>query len=126
MFRSFVLITGALDFLVGIAAAAPAVLDPQPGTFVPFLTLGAFLFFAAAALMWSAQDLAVRAPVVFWQGLVRLVAVVSSLYAVNQGLAPAQLYGIAAFDGVICVVYLAGTCKLTGASTLQLVLGRTS
>ena len=94
MFKKFVFVTGALDILVGIAAGAPALLDPRPETFVPYLTLGAFLFFAGAALMWSAQDLEVRAPIVFWQGLVRLVAVISSLYAINAGLAETQLYGI--------------------------------
>ena len=62
MFKKFVLITGALDFPIGLAVAVPAVLDPQPGNFTALVTLGAFLCFAAAALMWSAQDLQTRAP----------------------------------------------------------------
>jgi len=126
MLKRFVFITGALDVLVGIAAAAPALLEPQPDTFVAFLTLGAFLWFAGAALMWSAQDLAVRAPIVFWQGLVRLVAVFSTLYAINANLAQPELYGLVVFDGVICAVYLVGTCRLTGASPFKLMVGRTA
>jgi hypothetical protein len=126
MLKQFVFVTGALDILIGIAAAAPALLDPQPETFVPFLALGAFLLFAGAALMWSAQDLAIRAPIVFWQGLVRLVAVVSTVYAINTGLAEAELYAVAVFDGVICAVYFVGLTRLTGASPLMLLVGRTA
>jgi len=126
MLRRFVFITGALDILVGIAAAAPALLDPQPDTFVPFLTLGAFLWFAGAALMWSAQDLAVRAPIVFWQGLVRLVAVISTLYGINANLAQTELYGLVGFDGLVCAVYFVGTCRLTGVSPFKLMAGRTA
>ena len=126
MLKRFVFVTGALDIVIGIGAAAPALLDPQPETFVPFLALGAFLVFAGAALMWSAQDLAVRAPIVFWQGLVRGVAVVSSVYAINAGLAGVELYGVAVFDGVICAVYFVGTCRLTGASPFRLLAGQTT
>ena len=30
MLKRFVFVTGALDIVIGIGAAAPAVLDPQP------------------------------------------------------------------------------------------------
>ena len=126
MLKQFVFVTGALDILIGIAAASPALLDPQPETFIPFLALGAFLLFAGAALMWSAQDLAVRAPIVFWQGLVRLVAVVSTVYAINTGLAQVELYAVVVFDGIICAVYFVGLCRLTGASPFTLLAGRTA
>jgi hypothetical protein len=125
MFQKFVLITGALDILLGIGVAAGGLADPQPESFVTILTMGAFLLFAGAALMWSAQDLGVRSPIVFWQGLVRLVAVVSSLYAIPAGLAGSDYYGVAAFDGVVCAVYFVGTCRLTGASPFQLLVGKT-
>jgi hypothetical protein len=126
VFKKFVLVTGALDFLVGIAAASPAFRDPRPDSFVAFLTLGAFLFFAGAALMWSAQDLAARAPIVFWQGLVRLVAVVASLYGIQAGLAPPQTLAVVLFDGVVCSVYFVGCCRVTGASPWALLMGRTA
>ncbi len=50
------------------------------------MTLGMFLATAAACPMWASRDLVNRAPIVFWQGLVRLTAVASVLYA-----APHQL-----------------------------------
>lgn len=125
MFRKFVFVTGFLDFFVGLGVWIPALMAPTEGTFVAFMTLGAFLFFAAAALMWASQDIAVRAPVIFWQGLVRLTAVISILYAVPNGLATQYEYGVAVFDGVISLTYVFGTVKFTGASPFRLVLGKT-
>ena len=71
MLQKFVYITGALDYLVGAATWAGALYDPQPGQFVALMTLGMFLMMAAACLMWASKDMANRAPVIFWQGLVR-------------------------------------------------------
>ncbi len=126
MFKKFVFITGALDFPVGAGVAAPAFIEPKAETFTALLTLGAFLFFAAAALMWSAQDLRVRAPIVVWQGMVRLVAVVGILYAINAGMAETNLIALAIFDGVICTTYFIGCSRVTGASPIQLLLGKTA
>ena len=126
MFKKFVLITGALDFPIGLAVAVPAVLDPQPENFTALVTLGAFLCFASAALMWSAQDLQTRAPIVVWQGLVRLIAVAGILYAVATGMAEMNQIAVGVFDGVVCAVYFVGCVKLTGVSPSQLLLGRTA
>ena len=125
MFKKFVLVTGALDFPIGLAVAVPAVLDPQPESFTAMVTLGAFLCFAAAALMWAAQDLEVRAPIVFWQGLVRLTAVAGILYAISAGFAEKEQLAVCIFDGLVCTVYFIGCVKLTGVSPVQILLGRT-
>lgn len=125
MFRKFVWFTGSLDLLIGLGVWVPALMTPQAGTFVAFMTLGSFLMFAAGALMWASKDIPVRAPVIFWQGLVRLTAVVSILYAVPKGLATPYEYGVAVFDGVISLTYIFGTVKVTGASALKLLVGRT-
>ena len=126
MFKKFVLITGALDFPIGLAVAVPAVLDPQPENFTALVTLGAFLCFAAAALIWSAQDLQARAPIVVWQGLVRLIAVAGILYAVGTGMEEIEQLAVCIFDGIVCAVYFVGCVKITGASPAQLLLGRTA
>ena len=126
MFKKFVLITGALDFPIGLAVAVPAVLDPQPENFTALVTLGAFLCFASAVLMWSAQDLQTRAPIVVWQGLVRLIAVAGILYAVATGMAEMNQIAVGVFDGVVCAVYFVGCVRLTGVSPAQLLLGRTA
>ncbi len=126
MLRKFVYVTGALDFLVGGATWAGAIADPQPGHFVAMMTLGMFLMMAAACLMWASADMAARSPVIFWQGLVRLTAVASILYAVPAGLIESWAYGLAAFDGIIGGTYVLGIMRETGRSPWDLLLCRTS
>ena len=87
MLRKFVLITGALDIPIGLATIAAALFQPRDEHFGALMTVGAFLMFAGAALVWAAQDMTSRAPIVFWQGFVRLTAVGSILYMVPAGLA---------------------------------------
>jgi hypothetical protein len=89
------------------------------------MTCGAFLIFAGAALMWASGDLSSRAPIVFWQALVRLTAVTSIVYMVSAGLAESWQYSVVAFDGIIALVYIIGMMKHTGASFFQLMLGKT-
>ncbi len=123
MLRKFVLITGFLDIPIGLATWAAAILEPQDAHFGALMTCGAFLVFAGAALVWAAQDLRVRAPIVFWQGFVRLTAVASILYMVPAGLAESWQYGIVAFDGLIGLVYVVGMVRYTGASFFSLMKG---
>lgn len=125
MLRKFVYVTGALDYLVGAATWAGALIDPQPDQFVALMTLGTFLMMAAACLVWASKDMAARAPVIFWQGLVRLTAVAAVLYAVPAGLAEPWQYGLVAFDGVIGLVYVIGMTRVTKRDPLQLLLCRT-
>ena len=135
--KRFVYITGLLDFPVGIATAAPAFIQDDPQMFPPLLTLGAFLFFAAASLMWASQDLKARGCVVFWQAFVRLTAVLATLAAIQMGmpdimadlydmdaaLAAGILYGVCAFDGVISSVYIIGLSRMEGHTVLGLLRG---
>lgn len=124
MFRKFVLITGALDIPIGLATWAAAIAEPHDAHFGALMTCGAFLMFAGAALVWSSADLETRAPIVLWQGFVRLTAVASILYMVPAGLAESWQYGIVAFDGIIAVVYIAGTMRLTGTGFVALMMGK--
>lgn len=124
MLQKFVYWTGALDFLVGAATWASALADPQPGQFVALMTLGMFLMMAAACLMWASEEMFDRAPVIFWQGLVRLTAVCAVIYAVPQGLSQPWEYGLVVFDGTIGMVYIIGTLRLTGNSFPQMLACR--
>lgn len=124
MLKKFVFITGALDIPIGLAAIAAAIFEPHDPHFGALTTVGAFLLFAGAALMWSTADLTVRAPIVFWQGFVRLTAVVSILYMVPAGLAESWQYAVVVFDGVIAIVYIVGMMRLTGAGFWRLMAGR--
>jgi len=124
--RKFVLVTGLLDIPIGLATWAAAILEPQDTHFGALMTCGSFLIFAGAALIWSAQDIKTRAPIIFWQGFVRLTACASIMYMVPKGIADSWQYGIVAFDGLIGLVYIIGMMKHTGASFFQLMLGKTS
>ena len=117
MLQKFVYITGALDYLVGAATWAGALADPQPGQFVALMTLGTFLMMAAACLMWASKDLEKRAPVIFWQGLVRLTAACSVLYAVPSGLSQPWEYGLVAFDGPVALIYIFAMMRVTNSTT---------
>ena len=121
MLQKFVYVTGALDFLIGFGVWANALRDPQPVHFVPYMTLGMFLMMAAACLMWASRDMASRAPVIFWQGLVRLTAVCSILYAVPAGLSQPGEYALVVFDGAIGLTYVIGMARLTGCSVVELL-----
>jgi len=125
MLQKFVYVTGALDFLVGAATWGGALYDPQPNSFVALMTLGMFLMMAAACLMWASKDMGNRAPVIFWQGLVRLTAVVSMLYAIPAGLAESWGYGLVAFDGAIGLTYVVGMIRVTGCTPVELLQCKT-
>ena len=122
MLQKFVYWTGALDFLVGAGTWAGALANPQPGQFVALMTLGMFLMMAAACLMWASQDMRNRAPVIFWQGLVRLTAVCAVLYAVPAGLSQTWEYALVVFDGAIGLSYVIGMGRVTGLSFPRLLL----
>ncbi|WP_101760523.1 hypothetical protein [Oceanicoccus sp. KOV_DT_Chl] len=122
MLQKFVFWTGALDFLVGAATWAGAIMDPQPGQFVALMTLGMFLMMAAACLMWASKDMVNRYPVIFWQGLVRLTAVSAVIYAVPNGLSMQWEYALVAFDGTIGLTYIIGSLRVTGQSFFNCLL----
>lgn len=131
MLQKFIWWTGLFDFLVGLGSWAGAMgiataAEPVPGQFVPLMTLGTFLMMAAALLMWSSHDMANRAPVFFWQGLVRLTASLAVIYAVPNHLAETWEYALVGFDGPIGLIYIIGAIKVTGCSFAQLLACKTN
>ncbi len=131
MLQKFIWWTGLSDFLVGAGTWAGALgvamaAEPVKGQFVPLITLGTFLVMAASLLMWSSHDMRNRAPVFFWQGLVRLSAVAAVIYAVPNLLSERWEYALLAIDGPIGLVYVLGAMKVTGCSFVQLLGCKTS
>jgi len=110
------------EFVADGGLWAGAVTDPLPAQFVALRTLGMFLIMAAACLRWASKKKADRAPVIFWQGLVRLVAVSSILYAVPNGLPQPVEYAVVVFDGVIGLTYVIGMMRVTGLSIPGLLM----
>ena len=130
MLQKFIWWTGLSDFLIGAGTWAGAIgiamaAEPVTGQFVPLITLGAFLMMAAALLMWSSHDMSNRAPVFFWQGLVRLAAIGAVLYAVPNMLAESWEDWLLAIDLPIGLVYVFGAMKVTGCSLTQLLACKT-
>jgi len=131
MLKKFVYWTGMSDYLVGLltwgGAVGVALADPPVlGQFVPLVTLGTFLLMAAALLVWCSHDMANRAPVMFWQGLVRLSAISAVVYAVPHQLAYTWEYGLLAIDGPIGLTYVIGAMKVTGCSFFELLQCKTT
>ena len=128
MLRKFVFWTGASDYLVGLAtwggAIGVAMAEPDKGRFVPLITLGTFLLMAAACLVWASRDLESRAPIVFWQGLVRLSAVLGVLYAVPHALSETWEYALLGIDGPIGLTYVIGAMRVTGRSFGELLMAK--
>lgn len=128
MLQKFVFWTGALDFLVGAGTYYGAIDNPPEGAFVGLMTLGSFLMMAAACLMWASQSIETRAPVIFWQGLVRLTAVSAGVYALLNGLTSPEesmvLPYVIPFDGVVGLTYVIGSVKVTGKSPVDVLLCR--
>ena len=131
MLKKFVYWTGMSDFVVGLATWGGAVgvalaQPPVLGQFVPLITLGTFLLMAAALLVWCSHDMPNRAPVMFWQGLVRLSAISAVVYAVPNDLAYPWEYGLLAIDGPIGLTYIIGAMKVTGCSFFELLQCKTT
>ncbi len=138
MLKKFVYVTGFLDYLVGFATAAPAFILNDPMQFPSLLSLGAFLCFAAASLMWASHDLEQRGSIVVWQAFVRITAVLSTLAAMQMGMVEGMmaqhgleegaamgiLLGVCAFDTVVSSVYIVGTSRMEGHSLLGLLRGQ--
>ncbi len=100
--------------------------NPQPGNFVAYMTRGAFLMMAAACLMWASKGMENRAPVIFWQALVRLTTACSVLYAVPAGLSQQWEYALVVFDVAVGLTYVIGMARVTGCSPIELLQCKTS
>ena len=124
--KRFVLWTGGLDLLMGLAALVSTLTAGPTAAFHLIFVIGAFLMFCGAVLMWASQDLKHRGPVVFWQGLVRLMAVGINLYALRVGVGDSSLYAATVMDSIIGPIYLIGITRLLGIPLHKVFLGRTS
>jgi hypothetical protein len=129
LLQKFVYITGFSDYLVGsltwVGAIVIATADtPVTGQVVPLVTLGTFLMMAAACLTWASEDMINRAPVIFWQGLVRLSAISAVIYSVPKGLAETFEYVLIFIDGPIGLTYVIGTMVICKAGPIKMLLCR--
>lgn len=67
-----------------------------------------FLFFCGACLIWASYNIPERAPVIFWQGIVRVVAVLMILLGIHYGLVSKDNFPAAIMDFIIGPIYIFG------------------
>lgn len=125
IFQKFVFITAIFNFPIGIGLIAQALYAPNPDTLTISVVLGAFIIFAGAALMWAAQNLQNRAPLVVWNGLVRIVGFASVLFTASIGTVPSAFLVIGGMDLILALIYIIGSSKATGIPFSKLLFGKT-
>jgi hypothetical protein len=123
MFRKFVVVTGVLEILLALGAIAGAVAKIQPAVFLPSVLIGAFLLFCAACLLWAAQDLQQRGPVIFWQGLLRLFAVILIGFSFSNGWVGNESLVPGVIDLIVGSAYVIGITRVLGISPLKILWG---
>ena len=125
LFQKLVFSTAIFNFPIGIGMIAQALYAPNPDTLTISVVLGAFIIFAGAALMWASQDLQNRAPLVVWNGFVRMVGFASVLITASIGTVPTAFIAIGGMDLILALVYIIGSSKVTGIPFGKLLLGKT-
>ena len=125
IFQKFVFITAIFNFPIGLGMIAQALYTPNPDTLSISVVLGAFIIFAGAALMWASTNLQSRAPLVVWNGLVRIVGFASVLFTASIGTVPLAFIAIGGMDSILALVYIIGSGKAIGIPFSKLIFGKT-
>lgn len=126
MFKKFVFATGLLEFPLGLAVAVPAIMGLDASYFILPIMIGSFLFFCGACLIWASRNIPERAPVVFWQGIVRLTAVLTILLGIHYGLVSTDNLPAAIMDLVIGPIYIVGVLRVLRLPLQKILMGQTS
>jgi len=126
MFKKFVQITAIFNFPIAIGIMIPELLSPKPSSFIVTLVLASFLICIGAALLWAVSDLPRRAPIIVWNGLVRLFGFFVVSYAALLGIAPMAFIHISLMDLLAATIYIIGSSKITGIPVMSLILGKSA
>lgn len=124
IFQKIVLITGILNFPIGLMMIVPALLKPDPESLITTVVVGAFIMFAGTTLIWSTKDLQTRASIVVWNGLVRGIGVLSVVYTTTIGIVPTEQLVVTGLDFILFLIYIIGSVKITGISFINLLLAK--
>ena len=126
MFKKFVQITAIFNFPIAIGIMIPELLSPKPSSFIVTLVLASFFISIGAALLWAVSDLPRRAPIIVWNGLVRLFGFFVVSYAALLGIAPMAFIPISLMDLLAATIYIIGSSKITGIPVMSLILGKSA
>lgn len=125
MFKKFVQITALFNFPIALGMMISAVIAPQAETLIITVVLGISFMFMGAALLWAISDIKARAPIIVWNGLVRMVGFITVAYAISLGLAPMVFVIISVMDLITAFVYIIGSMRASELPFKSLFLGNT-
>jgi len=125
MFKKFVQITALFNFPIALGMIISALIAPQADTLIITVVLGISFMFMGAALLWAISDIKARAPIIVWNGLVRMVGFITVAYAVALGLAPMVFVIISVMDLITAFVYIIGSMRVSELPFKSVFLGKT-
>ncbi|KVX00121.1 hypothetical protein [Shewanella frigidimarina] len=125
MFKKFVQIMALFNFPVALGMIISVLIAPQADTLIITVVLGVSFMLMGAALLWATSDIKTRAPLIVWNGLVRMVGFITVTYAASLGLAPKIFVYISVMDLVAALVFVIGSMRVSGLSFKSLFLGKT-
>lgn len=125
MFKKFVQITALFNFPIALGMMISALITPQADTLIITVVLGISFMFMGAALLWAISDIKTRAPIIVWNGLVRMVGFITVAYAVSLGLAPMVFVIISVMDLITALVYIIGSMRVSELPFKSVFLGKT-
>lgn len=113
------------NFPVALGMIISVLIAPQADTLIITVVLGVSFMLMGAALLWATSDIKTRAPLIVWNGLVRMVGFITVTYAASLGLAPKIFVYISVMDLVAALVFVIGSMRVSGLSFKSLFLGKT-
>ena len=125
MFKKFVQITALFNFPIALGMIISALIAPQADTLIITVVLGISFMFMGAALLWAISDIKARAPIIVWNGLVRMVGFITVAYAVSLGVAPMVFVIISVMDLITAFVYIIGSMRVSELPFKSVFLGKT-
>ncbi|WP_041390221.1 hypothetical protein [Sphingobium chlorophenolicum] len=123
-YKMFVKWTGMANLLGGgvLVALSRAPLIKMVASGPGFWVLAGFLSFSGAVLVWASSDPLERAPVIFWEGVLRLWAALSFTLMPDWPLAKVVVLG----DGSIGSIYILGLLLVMRVSLKTAICGQAS
>ena len=124
VFKIIVLIAGIFNILIGLGMIAKAFPNNSGENLVMNVMPGVFIIFMGVAIIWASRNLNERAPLVLWNGLVRLFNALLVLYALYTGDLPTAIVAITGMDLILAIIFIVGSIKVTGIPFAKLVVGK--
>jgi len=124
VFLKIVLISGILNFPIGLGMIVPSLHKPNIETIIPNVVAGLFILFAGAVLIYSSKDIQTRAPFIVWSGIVRFFGAITVFYTSTIGIVPKEMILISFLDVLLALTYFVGCVKYTKISFIKLLIGK--